>query len=749
MQDIHEILGRPKDVPPLQSNEEQRPAGTATQAMNPTSGLRGQVARLSWADPLDATTVEEALRDRGNESNHVQQHHVVDVRNGPPVTPPPTPAPTPTSASVDPVELPSPSPSPAITTTTTTTAHQNVRVRRKSSLGGGASLHDKFHMTSLSAMSSTGTATRLPILRQQRPSVVSPNPASPTTITTTTRATTNIHNNNNHTAPSSSAITTPIPITTNQRPVSSASGRISNVSAPSSPLLAPLPMSPHAKRLGDQLLLMEFELLDALEKTNAQRTSTSNTDRPSNASLKDWKRLSTSSPNGQHHSTFRMSPIHQHRVSAEFRSGEAGAPFNAPPNYRKRLEDSLNKNHEKLQVRLKEYYRQHRRITLCALLLPLLILLVIILTVSLTVPTWYIFIGFLRFSSLLLHSFPRSPLSQFLQYYSLLRLFLCLRIRGHHHHHLPSLPPPPAPPPPPPTLAPSSSPLGCRVPSLYDEIVAIISKPDGTALFSADELAAYPRLQQLTYFLGSTTSQSFGIKDPVSKDQFRLRKAFQAAHFPSLQDFNSFPFSQIPSRRVFVLGKPLCGRVDPLTPILGFYPSVGQRNIIRLRYPNRKISGEIQVSNWTDTSNHHDGNVKDGQSTSSDTQEFPINANVPDYSLAICCVDFFAVTEGGAKEEINADNDPNRRVPREKVDGRILCQSGRGIGGSWSGWSSMVPWAPMNDGSVRASDQQYVWPSYIATGWSRTPIGTENEGGAAILASSEEGDRIGMLFLSS
>lgn len=233
-----------------------------------------------------------------------------------------------------------------------------------------------------------------------------------------------------------------------------------------------------------------------------------------------------------------------------------------------------------------------------------------------------------------------------------------------------------------------------------------------------------------------------------------MRSVFQPNSTPSLDAFAGFHFHRPSTKHALLLGKPICGRVDPDTPILGLTPTSAQQNFVRLPYFQNYKTDELTVSNWTDTSMHrnHTGN---GGALTDVTEESAANARVPDSTLALCCIDFFMAEPGTGPDQLFVEDlsDPalqsrpaeRKRIPKERVDARLLCQTTRSIGGAWTGMSAIAPWTLASDGSIRPTIDQtnYTWPRALGTGLNRAPIGWMNETDVAFLVTSEEAHQAG------
>jgi hypothetical protein len=125
-----------------------------------------------------------------------------------------------------------------------------------------------------------------------------------------------------------------------------------------------------------------------------------------------------------------------------------------------------------------------------------------------------------------------------------------------------------------------------------------------------------------------------------------------------------------------------------------------------------------------------------------------LKQDTPDRALALCCVDFFSVTDGPSLNEtidrLESQRNSVQRAVRDKVEARILCQSGEWIGGGWMGWSSIVP-SPSDDQA--AADGGVTWMNDFQTGWYRTSVtGMPNEDDAAVFVSSAESSRFGAFY---
>lgn len=284
--------------------------------------------------------------------------------------------------------------------------------------------------TTSSTSSMRSSSHRLPILRQQR-----------------ALSTASMHN-------------PPVAVPTS--PVVGSITSITSPLLPATPAASPVAqqqqhLTPHTKRLGDQLLLMEFELLDALER-NGVKGKEEGTMMTTTANAGSSSRYGMSSSPIPIHGRSSMSTELARRESIGSATAHASrtttahtmSPPATPPPGSAGNKFLSSADPAKIAA-LRAFHRKHRRAFLWACGTGLLLLLVTIITLALVLPTCSL--------------------------------------------------------------------LGCHVPTLYEELMGIVMRQNGTmALFKAGELEAYPRLKELAVFLGSTTTKSFGSQGYVEAD---------------------------------------------------------------------------------------------------------------------------------------------------------------------------------------------------------------------------------------
>lgn len=250
---------------------------------------------------------------------------------------------------------------------------------------------------------------------------------------------------------------------------------------------------------------------------------------------------------------------------------------------------------------------------------------------------------------------------------------------------------------------PDCAPLtGCQLGTVYADLRAQLfsdatrfnSSNSMIVTWNAQTMQAYPQLSGLYQYVMQTRHDPFATAE-LTSDLLSIRlynvtmpksigELPASLRFPSMHlDNDDDDDGKLGVERKVGLGPPICGRLAPSSPVLGFRASS-----VLAHSSSSQNTKEVQSMNEL-ISNHTNTALQGMDASSVSSVQSPTDWSArsptpPLDTMAFCCLEVYA------KEGDRWMMGGQARVQRHQVQGRFLCTSGKLIGGIWVGWSDLI-----------------------------------------------------------
>ncbi|KAI3647211.1 hypothetical protein MP228_007432 [Amoeboaphelidium protococcarum] len=221
---------------------------------------------------------------------------------------------------------------------------------------------------------------------------------------------------------------------------------------------------------------------------------------------------------------------------------------------------------------------------------------------------------------------------------------------------------------------------GCRTEYLYSQLASRMTQGVDAYIYPQNYGDFGNVKQILDYAVSSMSIFSTAVGTYFDLDKIRLINMTFIDTDDPLPTLNPRLQSMPTSKSTLPIGKAICGKLSPQSPILGFLPSNYEAVVNSISSSDNQLP-QVQISNWTNTK-------VDNPSTQQSV------GNLKPFELASCCIQFLS-------------DKARSRMHKSDVHVRVGCVGGAEAGGGlWIGMNNMLQGHQLPDWTDRMKSGQ-------------------------------------------